>query len=748
MSLLSELNRRNVFRVGAAYVVTSWLLIQVAETIFPLFGFDDAPARVVVVVLAIGLVPALVIAWAFELTPEGIRRETAVDRSQSVTVQTGKKLDRVIALVLALALAYFAFDKFVLDPARDAALVEETVQQARSDALVESYGELSIAVLPFENLSDDPQQEYFSDGMAEELLNLLTRVQRLRVISRSSSFAFKGQPINIPTIAAKLGVNHIVEGSVRKSGDRIRITAQLIEARSDTHLWSQTYERRLEDVFAIQDEISAAIVDELQAALALPVAAGAAANAPASTEAYEAYLRGKFLMAQRTSDTLEAAIEQLEMAIELDPDYALAHAELAIAIRLLTNYGDLTGPEAQERARPHAERALELAPELPEAHAAMAWVNWGESESLAQEHFRRAIDLNPSYAEAHLWLGNSFLQQRRYRESTEQIRKAAQLDPLSLPARSTYFGHLVRRGQLDEAREELDKLASLNPGGFFYHDALIRMGSLGGHWADGALASLDAWQSGNWQYFTQLLMFCAFMGLEPEATADISDLGIDPEGLGILAQATPTRILLWLGRPREAVEAFERTFGEDPQVLDLIYGQSLAGAGDYERAEPVLEGVWEPSTDAIGIPWFDARLILSLMASRREMGGEFGTADIEDALSDAVERYIEAGLTLCNGDEGCVHFDRGILAYLGGDRGEGLASIALAIEEGFFIPLNHAYLQFLYDDPGFAPILETQRHRQAREREKFLSVVCNDNPYADVWQPSDETCQTYNALRE
>ena len=254
MTLFAELKRRNVFRVGAAYVVAAWLLIQVAETIFPLFGYGDTPARIVVLVLAVGFIPALIFAWAFELTPEGLKKESEVDRSQSITPHTAKKLDRVIMVVLALALGYFAFDKFVLDPQRESAKdeqvagqVEEARQAGRTEALVESYGDKSIAVLPFVNMSSDAEQEYLSDGISEELLNLLAKIPELRVISRSSAFSFKGKDIAIPEIARQLNVAHILEGSVRKSGNTLRITAQLIEARSDTHLWSETWDRPLDD---------------------------------------------------------------------------------------------------------------------------------------------------------------------------------------------------------------------------------------------------------------------------------------------------------------------------------------------------------------------------------------------------------------------------------------------------------------------------------------------------------------------
>ena len=263
MSLLTELKRRNVLRVVAGYVAVSWLAIQIVETLFPMFGLSDAAARGVVIALAIGFIPALVFAWIFELTPEGFKRDAEVDHGAPGMRELGNRFDRLIIVMLVFAVAFFAFDKFVLDPARDVAREAAAEQRGRSRALVESYGEKSIAVLPFVNMSSDPEQEYFSDGIAEELLNLLAQIQELRVISRSSAFSFKGKDIEIPEIAERLNVAHILEGSVRKSGNKIRITAQLIEASTDTHLWSQTYDRELEDIFAIQDEIAADVVGHL-----------------------------------------------------------------------------------------------------------------------------------------------------------------------------------------------------------------------------------------------------------------------------------------------------------------------------------------------------------------------------------------------------------------------------------------------------------------------------------------------------
>ena len=395
MYFLNELKRRNVLRVGAAYIVSSWLLIQVAETIFPLFGYGDTPARLVVIGLAIAFIPSLIFAWVFEITPEGLKRDADVVREHSISQTTSKKLDRIILVVLALALGYFAFDKFVLDPARDAELVEETTQKVRTDLLVESYGDKSIAVLPFVNMSDNQGNEYFSDGISEELLNLLSRIPEIRVISRSSAFSFKGKEVDIPTIATQLNVAYILEGSVRKAGSQVRITAQLIEASSDTHLWSETYDRELENIFVVQDEISAAIVEALKEHLGLQVEMAPMVNATTSTEAHDAYLRGRHLLVQRGT-RVAGAVREFKKAIALDPDYALAHAELAVATLIRGFYGDLTYTEAVTMATPHVEHAMALDPILAEAHAAAGLLSRvHENPEEALSHFEQAIKNQP-----------------------------------------------------------------------------------------------------------------------------------------------------------------------------------------------------------------------------------------------------------------------------------------------------------------------------------------------------------------
>ncbi len=731
MSFLNELKRRNVLRVGVAYVVGSWLLIQVAETIFPLFGFGDTPARLVVIVLAIAFIPSMVLSWVFEITPEGLKRDADVDREQSITHVTGKKLDRIILVVLALALGYFAFDKFVLDPAKDQTKIETARQEGRTEAFVQSYGDKSIAVLPFVNMSDDAGNEYFSDGISEELLNLLSKIPEMRVISRSSAFSFKGKDIDIPTIATQLNVAYILEGSVRKAGNQVRITAQLIEARSDTHLWSETYDRELVQIFKVQDEISVAIIAALKERLGLEFEAVSLEIAAVNTEAHDAYLRGRHLIVQRTKATVEGAVKEFEKAIALDPDYALAHAELAMATLLSSIYGDLTDPEAISKATPHIERSLALDPNLAQAHAAKGFLFRRQREyEEALTHFERATQINPNYSMVHTWMALLLGELGRYKEANPIFESALRLDPVSMVAIINLVASLTRQNRLDDAERELEKLASIAPAWYARYQGLLT--SVGGKWANELLGILDFLQI-NPEGGTFLSWLLAVLGLEKEVLADSENL-------------SPYELIV-LGKPRDAVTTAEARLSENPASIrarcDL--GLALAAAGDYIRARPLLEEARRKSSGRVTYDGlFRIDEAAALIAISRDAGEETGVSELLVAIRDNVRRYHEADWTgtllELNAD-----FDEGLAAFLAGEREKGLALIAKAAEEGYFILPKVAYLQTLYNDPGFIPILANQEARQARERKIFLDIVCTDNPYVDVWQPAEGTCERYAA---
>jgi len=383
-----------VYRAGAAYVVTAWLVIQVVETTFPAFGFSDTAVRTVIVVLSIGFIPAVISAWAFELTPGGLKRESEVDRTSPAVRKMDKRLDRLIMVVLALALGYFALDKFVMDPVRDEARIADARQEGRSEALVESYGEQSIAVLAFEDMSPGNDQEYLSDGIAEELLNLLAGIPELRVVSRSSAFSFKGMNLEIPEIAKRLNVAHVLEGSVRKDGNKVRITTQLIEAHSDTHLWSENYDRTLDDIFAIQDEIAASVVEQLKITL-LGKPPKAEQYDP---EAYAIVLQARHLTQQNNAKASEQSTALLKRALTIDPNIPRAWFLLSMNYQNSVSMGLRSMDEAYALSLDALHKAIAINPEYVAAVGDLGWVEMMYRGDLgaAAMHYKRALSLDSS----------------------------------------------------------------------------------------------------------------------------------------------------------------------------------------------------------------------------------------------------------------------------------------------------------------------------------------------------------------
>jgi adenylate cyclase len=470
MSLLDELKRRNVLRVGAAYVVSTWLVIQVVETIFPIYGLSDDAIRYVITGLAVGLMPALIFAWAFELTPEGIKKESDIDRSASITTTTAKTLDRAIMIVLAVALGYFAFDKFVLSESRETAIAEAAFEEGRSEAVIDAYGDRSIAVLAFEDMSPDKDQEYMSDGIAEEILNLLAKVPDLRVISRSSAFSFKGKDLPIPEIAAQLSAAYVLEGSVRKAGDQIRITAQLIEAGSDTHRWSETYDRKLENVFDIQDDIAAQVVEELKSTLL--------GNAPRSQrideEAYTLVLQARYLWYRRAPGDEEQSLELYQRAIEIDPGYAPAWTGLSVAYAVAAYKGRIDPDEGMSMARDAAETALGIDPNYSEAHIRM-----GQALARAKDRggmlaeYQKAFEIDPNNPLVLGVLANVAGRQGRIEDVVSLYDRAASLDPLGSIWPGNKGSWLSRMRRVDEADVAINRGFELNADLENYRDSIV-----------------------------------------------------------------------------------------------------------------------------------------------------------------------------------------------------------------------------------------------------------------------------------
>jgi len=498
MSLFSELKRRNVIRMGAAYVVVAWLLIQVAETIFPLFGFDDSPARIVVILLTIGFVPMLVLAWAFELTPEGIKKESDVDRTSSITTATGKKLDRGIMVVLAIAVGYFAFDKFVLSETREAEIAEAAREEGRSEAVVEAYGERSIAVMAFEDMSPDKDQEYFSDGIAEELLNLLATIRELRVISRSTAFSFKGSDSTLKEIAEKLEVSYILEGSVRKAGDKIRIAVQLIDARTDANVWSETYNRTLDDVFAIQDEISASIVEQLE----LQLLDGAPRTTKIDTRAYNLYLNALYLANSTTNDVEQyyAAGRMLREVIAIQPDYVAAYGTLGYSLSRMHFEDGSPFPrvEYETQYRELTRQIIEIDPQSVAAFRTQGWVAFHIDKDFqsAAGFIERGLSIDPNH-EGMLRLVYLFLRDTGRPDSAIAVAKYILLrDPgcqVCYYRLAWVYEGLGRYGEAADALEDM-LLWHVPPTGFYADLGFYRLA--GGQPEDALVAFTKESQEG------------------------------------------------------------------------------------------------------------------------------------------------------------------------------------------------------------------------------------------------------------
>jgi len=439
MSFFDELKRRNVFRVAIGYIITAWLLLQVVDLVLENINAPDWVMQVFMLALAIGFPLAIFFAWAFEMTPEGVKRESEVDRSKSIAPRTGHKMDRHIMIAMALALAYFAYDKFFASapdsmpqPAPVAIVaVEDTPTPVTPPAT--DPAEKSVAVLPFVNMSDDAQNEYFSDGISEELLNVLVRVKGLRVPSRTSSFTFKGTTKKLAEIGEELQVDHILEGSVRKAGDRIRVTAQLIEVNTDTHLWSETYTRQLDDIFAVQDEIAQAIVSALKVTLTGSDQASIQSHETSNVEAYNKYLLGRHMWNQRSPESIFAATKPLNEAISIDANFGQAWAALADAYVLIPEYGAGSVDQYIPLAHEAIARALLINPESAQALTTSAYVKFNYDYDLKGAHadVEKAIQIDPGYATAHQWYAELLAAERQYDAALDQLRLARIADPLA-----------------------------------------------------------------------------------------------------------------------------------------------------------------------------------------------------------------------------------------------------------------------------------------------------------------------------
>lgn len=487
-SVFEELKRRNVVRVGVAYIVVGWLVMQAAAALEPALLLPDWVDRVVAVFLMIGFPIVLIFAWAFEITPDGIKPTVKVDPTQSITKNTGKKLEHTIIGLLALALLFVGVRAYLAPDSGD----------------VDIDGDLpaSIAVLPFEDYSEEKDQDHFSKGIAEEILNLLAKTNSLRVAARTSSFAFAGSDLDIREIGDKLEVGTVLEGSIRKSGPNIRITAQLINVEDGYHLWSETYDRNYTDIFRIQDEIATSILSSLRVHLLgdAPPIETAATEQTINMEAYDHYLIGKERLSKRTAEDIAAAITKFEQSISIDPNFAPARVDLVHALLLAEWY--IYGGQAdvnfenEERIVPNLEKALELAPDSPETIAVSGLYQMARyKHEEAAAAFDRALALNPNYAEAYDWRSETAYRDSRFLDMLADTEKAYSLDPMSLQISANLAFQYRSFWRPKDAERVINRMFELHPGHPLAYDAALQNLTSHGRYGEALLLVDEALKS-------------------------------------------------------------------------------------------------------------------------------------------------------------------------------------------------------------------------------------------------------------
>src|SRR5213595_2230870 len=579
-NFFSELKRRNVYKVAVAYAVVAWLTIQAASILFPAFNAPQWAMQIVILILVIGFPIALVFSWAFEITPEGIVRESEVTADQSITHHTGRK---IVALTIVLALVATGLLIFQLVRARSTSSSGATISNK------------SIAVLPFDNLSGDPQNAYFSEGVQDEILTRLAKIAELKVISRTSTQRFKSSPNDVGHIARQLGVANILEGSVQKTADQVRVNVQLINATTDAHLWADTYDRKLTDIFAVETEIAKTVADVLQAKLTGSEKTSMAKTPTVNPEAYELYLKGRFFWNKRTGDDLRKSIEYLKQAIAKDPGYALAYAALADSYGILRFYGGASPDESIVPAAAAAKKALELDDSLAEAHASVGLIATEELEiNRGVNELERAIQLNPNYATAHHWLGLALATLRQSDRSVGELKRALELDPLSMIINADLSIIYLYARRYDAAEAQARKTLEIDSRSFVAHYYLGAVMQLTSRLKEAIPEFQKAVELNNDPYsIAMLAQAYARNGQTEEARKLLAYLNEMAKSAEVPEYALAVAYTS-LGEKERAIEALEHGFaGGNKSYLFLLPGDPIL---DDLRGDPRFEALVQKIT--------------------------------------------------------------------------------------------------------------------------------------------------------
>jgi len=550
MNFFAELKRRNVYKVAVAYIVVGWALSQGIAQVFPVFDVPNWVIRLIVVLIIVGLPVALALAWMFELTPQGIKRTETADAMPAATRKKKYVWIYVVVIGALLSIGLFFLGRYT------------AISGAPRQSEAATVPQKSIAVLPFDNLSRDPDNAYFAEGVQDEILTRLAKVADLKVISRTSTQHFKSAPDNLPEIAKQLGVTNILEGSVQKAADQVRVNVQLINAMTDAHVWADTYDRKLTDIFAVESEIAKAIAGTLQAKLTGAEKSSIAKAPTANPEAYELYLKGRFFWNKRTGTDLRKAIDYFNQAIAKDPNHALAYVGLADSYLLLSSYAAVSPAESLPPARSALKKALELDDSLAEAHASFGLLATLELDlHRALDELKRAVELKPNYATAHHWLSLAHLTLAQFDSAISEAKRAIELDPLSLVINADTSWIYFSARRYDEAEAQVRKTLEIDSQFFLAH-----------------------------YYSGEVLQFKGHLS---EAIAEFQkafELNNDPYSLGMLGQAYARN-----GQKDEAQKILARLNEEAKSHYVAPYALALVqiALGDKDRAIGKLEHAYQ-----------------------------------------------------------------------------------------------------------------------------------------------------------
>jgi len=738
MSLFEELKRRNVIRVGIAYAVGAWVVLQLTDVVGEILELPEWGGKLILLAVVVGFIPALIIAWAFELTPEGVKRESEVDRSQSIVRSTGKKLNTVIIVLLTVAISYLVFDKFAVPILDDAAETPTGVAATEPAPLTAPAGapeidQKSIAVLPFENRSRLAEDEFFVEGVHDDLLTSLARIGSLKVISRTSVSKYKDTGKSIPEIAAELGVATVMEGAVQRSGDTVRVNVQLIDAKTDQHLWAEIFDRELtaDNLFAIQSEISEKIAAALETTLSPQEKDRLNERPTENLAAYNAYLRGRQLMARRNSESVDKAALEFQRAVELDPQFALAWVAVAEISSLQNQYSNLDLLESLERSREATDRAMSIDDQLGEAWLSQAsLLEYDRQYDEADAAYRKAIELSPGYASAYLWY-STFLDNYPHRtgESQAMLTKAIELDPMSSIIQLKLADLYIILGRYGEAESQLNRVLELDPEFAPAYVSMARLMSQTGRideqikWLQ---KSIDMDPGRLTQFMT---LMWAYMDLGyPEGLEPIKQRMAALNSEHFLLGYADLASNMYMGNYEAALESADWTFEKvgRPRWFMMFYGFLNNFLGKYDESREAFEiaqpqffdrATWraaiedEPNQGCL-LGW------LLIKTGDEEMGRDLLSTSI-NYLENELPSYID-------------HADRYEPAYCYvavGDHEKALTAIETQVEHQhysqWFFMRKYPLFEPLWGDPRFEAAMQKIQDEIAVQRSRLAETASN-----------------------